>query len=153
VHRREHRVALGDRVYGCDDCQDACPPNRAADRQAPPPPPEPGDLPWVDLLAMVEATDDELLARYGRWYLPGRDPAILRRNALLALANVGDGADPRVEGVLVAALRHPSPVVRGHAVWAAGRLGRHDLHRAARHDAAVGETDPDVLAEHDRWEG
>ncbi|HEY2332429.1 MAG TPA: tRNA epoxyqueuosine(34) reductase QueG, partial [Acidimicrobiales bacterium] len=34
----EHRAALGDRIYGCDDCQEVCPPNRAADRHRPVPP-------------------------------------------------------------------------------------------------------------------
>ena len=35
---REHRVALGDRLYGCDDCQEVCPPNRRVERARTPPP-------------------------------------------------------------------------------------------------------------------
>ncbi|MEA2702145.1 MAG: epoxyqueuosine reductase, partial [Actinomycetota bacterium] len=36
----------------------------------------------------------------GRWYIPRRDPRWLRRNALVALGNVGDGADPAVRATL-----------------------------------------------------
>ncbi|MDQ3643818.1 MAG: HEAT repeat domain-containing protein, partial [Actinomycetota bacterium] len=54
----------------------------------------------------------------------------LRRNALVALGNVGDGSDPGVARVLASALADPDPLVREHAAWAADRLGRRDLLRA-----------------------
>ena len=72
-------------------------------------------------------TDAELLDRHGRWYVAERDPVHLRRNALVALGNVGDGTDPAVRAALAAALEHPQALVRGHAVWAARRLGCDDL--------------------------
>ncbi len=55
---------------------------------------------WVPLLELLGAGDDELLDRYGRWYIPGRDPRWLRRNAVVALGNVGDGSDPAVVDAL-----------------------------------------------------
>lgn len=135
----EFREALGDRIYGCDDCQEVCPPNRRADRGSAS---EPGTAveieAEVDLLAMLDATDDELLARHGRWYVARRDPAHLRRNALLALANSADPADPRVVGAIAGALDRPEPVVRSHAVWAARRLG-------LGHLVARVELDPDPM--------
>ncbi len=139
----EHRAALGGRLYGCDDCQEACPPNRRAERQHPSLPADPGDQVWVDLVEMLGCTDAELMTRFGRWYIPRRQPRYLRRNALVALGNVGDGADARVAGALADCLAHPDPMVRGHAVWAAARLGRVDLLA----ELAAAETDPDVRAE------
>ncbi|MGA1393533.1 MAG: epoxyqueuosine reductase, partial [Phycisphaerales bacterium] len=128
VFPREYRVALGDRIYGCDDCQESCPPTvRLADRvRGRVDVPGPGAT--VDLLEILGSSDDELLARYGRWYLAERDPRWLRRNALVILGNVADpsGQDQVVE-VLHRYLVGDDPLLRSHALWAAQQLGLLDL--------------------------
>lgn len=93
----EFLVALGDRIYGCDDCQEVCPPNRTLDRREPPTPAEPNAQPWTDLVALVLDDDASILARHGRFYLPARDVNVLRRNALIALGNT---VTPRASGEL-----------------------------------------------------
>ena len=116
----EHRVALGDRIYGCDDCQEVCPPNRRADRDQSH---RDGDgTATVDLLDLLDADDDTLLARHGRWYIAGRDPRHLRRNALLALGNTADPADAEVWRALERA-RAGDELLAEHATWAVERLG------------------------------
>ena len=139
----ELRVALGDRLYGCDDCQDVCPPNRLGDRAQPPPPSAEGDEAWVPVLELLSRSDDELLARFGRWYIPRREPRYLRRNALVVLGNVGDGSDPAVGAALRRAVADADPLVRAHALWAAHRLGRADV----VDEALAHERDPSVLAD------
>ena len=129
----EYREALGDRIYGCDDCQEVCPPNRREARQLV----QLGEdarRPWVPLLEMLRADDDTLLDRYGVWYIPGREPRYLRRNALVALGNSADGRDPSVEDAVRDALASEDAMVRAHAVWAAKRLGRDDLLDLVRRD-------------------
>ena len=123
----EFRDALGDRIYGCDDCQEVCPPNRAADRHRPPPVGHPADEAWVDVVAMLELDDVTLVERFGRWYVAGPDARHLRRNALVVLGNVGDGHAPPVVRALRAALSADDALVRSHAEWAAEKLGRTDL--------------------------
>jgi epoxyqueuosine reductase len=125
----DYREALGDRIYGCDDCQEVCPPNGRAGRAGRLPVHQPATdvQAWVPLLELLAASDRELLDRYGRWYIAGRDPRWLRRNALIALGNVGDGADAGVEEALRAALTGADSMLREHAAWAADRLGRRDL--------------------------
>jgi len=76
---------------------------------------------------MVLASDEELMTRFGHFYLAGRDPDLLRRNALVALGNVGRGEDPSVELALTAGLTSEKPLLREHAAWATAELGRHDL--------------------------
>jgi epoxyqueuosine reductase len=116
----EHREALGGRVYGCDDCQEVCPPSRRG--------PEgragvTGTGAWVDLLALLGATDEELLARHGRWYVPRRDARYLRRNALLALGNVADPADAEARACLERFAGGADELLAEHARWALDRLG------------------------------
>lgn len=139
---RRFREALGDRVYGCDDCQEACPANRMAERLSEPGPPDDRDDAWVPLAEIVAGRAGDLVARYGRWYIPRRDPRYVRRNALVALGNVGDGREPEVADALRVALADGDPLIRSHAVWAAHRLGRDDLLAAV-----AGDDDPDVREE------
>ena len=135
VFPREFRTALGDRLYGCDDCQDVCPVNRragTADAHVPG-----NDITaWVPVLELLELDDAEILRRHGRWYLHDREPRWVRRNALVVLGNIGDGTSPDVERALQRSLVDPDPLLRAHAVWAALRLGRADL---------VPDTDPDPV--------
>jgi epoxyqueuosine reductase len=115
----EHRADLGDRIYGCDDCQDVCPPNRRSSRRASDPAPA---SPWVSLLELLAATDDALLERHGWWYIAERDPRWLRRNALIALGNVGAPDDPAVAAVLERYASSDDDVLAEHATWARERI-------------------------------
>jgi epoxyqueuosine reductase len=127
----EYREALGARMYGCDDCQDTCPANRAAAGLGGGSGAGAGlqvaEEGAVDILGLLRADDAALLARYGRWYIPRRDPRYLRRNALIVLANVGDGGAQGVEQSVCHFLCGPDEMLRAHAVWAAVRVGRRDL--------------------------
>ncbi len=134
----ELRVALGDRIYGCDECQEVCPPNRRAPSRAP----TDADQPWARLIDLLDADDAVVLEQAERWYIPKREVRYVRRNALVVLGNVGDGRAAEVVEVLEGHLRHADPLLRAHAVWAARRLGREDLLAVLDQD-----DDPLVLAE------
>ena len=112
----EYREALGDRVFGCDDCLDVCPWNKwaVATREAHfaprPHPPLRETLAWTDaqFLEHFKGTPVERLG-LARW----------RRNALTVLGNVGTSADlPAAEAQLASA----DPMVAEHAAWAVDRL-------------------------------
>lgn len=119
VFPHEYREALGNRMYGCDECQDVCPPNKIRRRR---PSAAGADEAWVDVLEVLELDDDALLDRLGRWYIPNRDPDHLRRNALIVLGNVAEPTTS-VRDAVARHLTHPNPTLRVHALWAARRLG------------------------------
>lgn len=139
---RRHRIALGARIYGCDDCQEVCPPNRGAPGVEAAPGVEPGRRgrhpgDWVGLRFLLGASDEELMDLLGAWYIPARNPRYVRRNALVVLGNVGYGAgaghmagtrtgavlDPLLERYL----RDDDPLLVEHAAWGARRAGRDQL--------------------------
>ncbi len=123
------REAVGDRLYGCDSCQDVCPPavRFGPGHQAPAPLETSEVKAWVSVLSLLDADDEAVLEMWGRWYLADRDPRWARRNALVVLGNTADGGDREVIRVVADYLSHPDPMLRAHAVWAAGRLGLHHL--------------------------
>ena len=141
----EYRAALGDRLYGCDECQERCPVNRRAERSTPAPPAEAGTQARLAVLDLLAADDATLEALIGRWYIPGRELRYVRRNALIVLGNIGRPDDPEVESALVRSLADPDPLVRAHAAWAADRVGRPDLLAPL-----AAERDPLVRAELER---
>ena len=115
----EYREALGAMVYGCDICQDVCPWNRGVEKRR-----RSADLPAaaepsVSLAEWLEADGEELIRRYDRLYVPRNDPRYLRRNALVALGNVGSAADaPLAERYTDG----DDELLREHAEWALRRL-------------------------------
>ena len=115
----EFRRAIGNRIYGCDDCLAVCPWNKFAARAR-----EPGLLPRIELAApeladlagLDEAGFREVFAgspvkRTGR--------SRFLRNVLIAVGNSGDAA---LAPAAAQALDDPAALVRGAAVWALGEL-------------------------------
>jgi epoxyqueuosine reductase len=141
---RALRPLVGMWVWGCDLCNDACPPSMRAGRA--------GDVAFEPLDDELAAPDLHALLRLRgavfaevrQTAMGWRGAAVLRRNAAVALGNGLDRADVPA---LAAALRDdPSPLVRGHAAWALGRIGSPAAYAALR-SAAASDTDPAVAEE------
>jgi epoxyqueuosine reductase len=140
---RALRPQIGDWVFGCDLCQEACPVNEAAsvaaldDFAAA----SPEDA-HPDLLSALEMPEQEFRERFaGRPILRAKYAGFLR-NVCVALGNLGDQT---AIAALVRALAHREPLVRGHAAWALGRLRASDALHARRRF----ESDPWVIEEID----
>ena len=134
-----YRIALGDRLYGCDDCQEVCPPTvrhaiveeQNGKTQA-----------WASVMSVLNLDDKTLLENFKAWYISDRDPKWLRRNALIILGNVANASDQDTQNILKRYLVDRDPILRAHAVWAAGRLGLKQFLPAS-------DSDPIVQAELD----
>jgi len=110
----EFRPAMGDRLYGCDDCIEACPPgHRLLERSV-------SARGRVDLAWVLWAADAALLTRFGHWFLPDRNATVIRRNALIAAGNSGDVS---LVPAVASYSDHPDSTLAEHATWALARLG------------------------------
>jgi epoxyqueuosine reductase len=121
-----YREPLGAQLYGCDICQDVCPWNRGVEkRRAHEQPPAEAD-PHPSLVEWLEADGDDLRRRYARFYVPRNDGRYLKRNALVALGNVGTPEDAALARPYVAG---DDELLREHAEWALGRIAGRDGER------------------------
>ncbi len=134
---KQYRELMGDRVYGCDDCLDACPPGNRLIAAVP------VRAGRVKLVALLAADDATLLSEYAHFYIPRRQARYLRRNALVALGNAGG---PQAAQIAAGYLGHPDWLLRLHAAWALGRLGGPQA-RAALIAAAGRERHDETAAE------
>ncbi len=132
----ELRRALGDRLYGCDDCLTACPPGKRVLTDAP-------LVRGPTIVEILGASDRELLDTYGHFYLPSRRPRILRRNALVA---AGNDRSEHLEPIVIGHLGHPDWLLRAHAGWAIGEFDT-EMGRAAIDLALQDEHDGRVRSE------
>jgi epoxyqueuosine reductase len=119
----ELRPAIGNRVFGCDICQDVCPWNTDAEPGDPSAlkPGKPAEFPtlraWAEELLELDADAYREAYRGTPLARPGRDAML--RNLCVGLGNSGrQDAIP----VLRRCLDDESELVREHAAWALGRL-------------------------------
>jgi len=115
------RPLVGDWVWGCDLCQEICPPTRRAGPGGAAFAPLDAGLAAPDLQALLRLRSGEFKRRYAKSAMGWRGAAVLRRNAAVALGNGLDRAD--VEALGRALCEDPHAGVRGHAAWALGRIG------------------------------
>ena len=134
----ELRAPMGDRVFGCDICQEVCPVN--VTRGEPTSEPAfraPQAFSALDLTEVLALDEEAFRVRFLGSPIRRATRVGLQRNACVVLGNLGDrSAIP----ALAQALRGGDPLVRGHAAWALGRLGGA---QAAQALEAGRETEPD----------
>jgi epoxyqueuosine reductase len=142
---RDLRAAMGNRIFGCDDCLAACPWNKFAQigreqklaARAALTAPALADLARLDDAGFRKMFAGTAVKR------TGRDRFL--RNVLIAIGNSGD---PALAARAEPLLDDPSPIVRGAAVWAMARLVAKDRYAELAEKFLPGEADPAVR---DEW--
>ena len=119
----ELRALIGNRVYGCDDCQTVCPWNKFAQKAVVPDFDERNALGSSGMVALFGWSESEFNQRmegspirrigHERWL----------RNLAVGLGNAADGlkGDPAIVAALMARADEPSEMVREHVAWALAR--------------------------------
>jgi epoxyqueuosine reductase len=140
---RELRPLLGNRIYGCDDCLAVCPWNKFAQAGREAKLASRGELNSPRLAALAQLDDAAFRAMFAKTAVKrtGRDRFV--RNVLIAIGNSGE---PALAAAAERLLSDASPLIRGAAVWALGRLEPTRLAALAQTGQAA-ETDASVREE------
>ncbi len=117
----ELRPSLGNRIYGCDDCQLACPWNRFAQTTRESDFAVRHGLDAPELVALFAWSEEEFLARSEGTAIRRLGHARWLRNLAVALGNAP--GTPAVVSALRSRAGHPSDLVREHVQWALARHG------------------------------
>lgn len=135
---RELRPLMGNRIYGCDICQEVCPHNNPKFVQITS---EEAFWPRAGvhgerLIELMGMTQEEFSRRFKGSPVKRTKRRGLLRNVAVALGNWGAA---EAVPVLVQALEDAEPLVRGHAAWALGRIGTGEAVEGLRGRAEVEE--------------
>ena len=138
----EFRTAIGNRIFGCDDCLAVCPWNKYAARAAEAKFHGPADMPpLADLLVLDDASFREMFAG-----TPVRRAGYERflRNVLIAAGNSGD---VDLMSLITPFLDHSSALLRAMAIWAVRQLADDDIWQRLRDAYLPNENDESVRRE------
>lgn len=139
----EFRKPIGNRIFGCDDCQEVCPWNRFA-RREPEEPFRPGaGMRDTSLLDWLKLDEQRFKTVFRKSAVRRAGFVPFRRNVTVAL---GASQDRSVLPAALALLKDGDPVIRAHAVWAAARIDPQASEKPIE-DLRRTESDPRVLAE------
>ena len=116
---KELRPLIGNRIFGCDDCQLICPWNKFARRTDEPDFRARNDLDKATLVELFAWEEDEFLRRTEGSAIRRSGHERWLRNIAVALGNAPTTAD--VVSALEARREHPSEVVREHVAWSLAR--------------------------------
>ena len=111
----ELRPAIGNRIFGCDDCLAVCPWNRFAREGQMMKTHARAELAAPDLLELLSLDESQFKRRFAGTPILRAKRAGLLRNVCVALGNVGDeSALPALQK----AANAPEPLIAEHAIWA-----------------------------------
>ncbi|MEH7505146.1 tRNA epoxyqueuosine(34) reductase QueG [Neobacillus drentensis] len=140
----EFRDKIGNRVYGCDSCQTACPVNKGKNFHFHEELEPNSDIAKPLLKPILKLSNREFKAKFGNVAGSWRGKKPIQRNAIIALAHFKDEtAIPELVDVLE---NEGSPVSRGTAAWALGKIGGGTALTALK-KAQAHETDLEVQNE------
>ncbi len=142
---RELRPLIGNRIFGCDDCQDVCPWNRfAVPSDEPDFRPASGNL-HPRLRELLGISREEFERRFKESPIKRAKYAGFLRNVAVAM---GNSHAAELAPALIGALSHPEPMARQHAAWALAEIGTDEALSALRKFRRT-ENHPEVLEEID----
>jgi epoxyqueuosine reductase len=140
----EFRKAMGNRIYGCDDCLAVCPWNKFAQQGREAKLAARDEFRAPDLAELARLDDAAFRARFAKSPVKrtGRDRFV--RNVLIAIGNSNDAA---LAAEAERLLSDASPLIRGAAVWALSQLIGRELFAAKAASAMPDETEESVREE------
>ena len=115
----EYRYKIGNRLYGCDTCQQVCPRNKGINTQQDDIVLEPEIL-KPRLVPLLQMSNKEFKNTYGHLAGAWRGKKPIQRNAIVALAHFKD--ETAISELQEVALNDPRPMIRGTAYWAIGQI-------------------------------
>lgn len=143
----QYREKIGNRVYGCDSCQTACPENKGKNfhfHEEMEPDPE---IVKPLLKPILQISNREFKEKFGPLAGSWRGKKPIQRNAIIALAHFKD--ETSVEELIEVMMKDSRAVIRGTAAWALGKIGG-EIAKLALEKAREAEIDEEVLVEIER---
>ena len=116
----DFREVWGDKLYGCTICQEVCPKNYKVKPKKYRP--EYGYIgSRIPLIPLLQITEAEFKNYFAYNQIAMRTREVIKRNAVLALGNIGDTKS--VVPLIITLQQDDSPMVRGYTAWALGKIG------------------------------